>query len=144
MTKGDWEMKLTRLLLMAGLCLMTLASAQQQPDPSQGEGQQGQHAGSATNVDENIKMLSDRLGLAADQVAKIKPILQDQLTQMQAARKDASLTAGQKLDKIRSIHDETHAKIRDVLTDDQKKKFDAMSERMRRPSNEGDNPPPPK
>jgi len=72
-------------------------------------------------------------------------VLQNQLAQLQTVRKDSSLTAGQKLDKIRSIHDETHAQIRAVLTDDQKKKFDAMTPHVqRRPSSEGDNPPPPK
>jgi Spy/CpxP family protein refolding chaperone len=128
-------MKSTRLLLMTSLCLATLAWAQHQSAPPQSEGQQSQPAGSVSGV---LKALSERLNLTADQIAKIKPILQNQLTQMQAVRKDASLTAGQKLDKIRSIHDETRNKIRNVLTDDQKKKFDAVG------TSEDENPPPPK
>jgi Spy/CpxP family protein refolding chaperone len=128
-------MKSTRLFLMTGLWLMTWTWAQQQPAPSQSERQQSQQSGSVSGV---LKALSERLNLTADQIAKIKPILQDQLTEMQAARKDASLTAGQKLDKIRSIHDETRVKIRNVLTDDQKKKFDGVG------TSEDDNPPPPK
>lgn len=141
-------MKFIHLILISGLCLMAPAFAQQPAAPPS-EGQHSTQAGNSTSVDEHIQMLSDKLSLTADQIAKIKPLFQDQFAQMQAVRKDSSLTAGQRLDKIRSIHDETHAKIRDVLTDDQKKKFDAMGTQMREhmhhhPTGEGDNPPPPK
>lgn len=142
-------MRFLHLILMTGLCVMTPALAQQQPAAPPSEGHHSSDASSTASVDEHIKMLSDKLSLTADQIAKIKPLFADQFTQMQAVRKDSSLSAGQKLDKIRSIHDETHAKIRDVLTEDQQKKFDAMGSQMREhmrrnPGGEGDNPPPPK
>jgi Spy/CpxP family protein refolding chaperone len=132
-------MKLIQILLIS-LCLMAVASAHQQPaSPSQG--QPSQPSSSLTSMDQYLKVLSEKLGLTADQIAKIKPILQDQLTQMQTVRKDSSLTAGQKLDRIHSLYNETQTKIRGVLTDDQKKKFDAMPPDQHSPS-EGENPPP--
>ena len=141
-------MKFAQLLLMTGVSLMTLASAQE-PAPSQNQGQQSQEAGGMSAVEGYLKTISEKLNLTADQITQIKPVLQNQLAQLQTVRKDSSLTAGQKLDKIRSIHDETHAKIRDVLTDDQKKKFDAMQAEMHdhmqhHPPSQGGNPPPPK
>ncbi|HKF22800.1 MAG TPA: hypothetical protein VKE93_14615 [Candidatus Angelobacter sp.] len=135
-------MKLMQLILLTSLCLMTVVSAQQQP-ASPNQEQPSQPSGSLTGVDQYLKVLSEKLGLTADQLAKIKPILQDQLTQMQAVRKDSSLTAGQKLDKIHSLYNETQTKIRGVLTDEQRRKFDAMPPDQN-PPNEGENPPPPK
>jgi Spy/CpxP family protein refolding chaperone len=142
-------MKLMQLILMTGLCL-TVASAQQQPAQQQGEGHGGgQHAHGMPSVDDQVKMLSQRLDLTDDQQAKIKPILEDQHTQMQALMKDSSLSPTDRQDKARGIHDQTHAKIRDVLTDDQKKKFDAMQAEMHEhmqhhPPSQSGNPPPPK
>ncbi len=142
-------MKLMQLILMTGLCLIALvALAQQQPaPPAQSEGQHGQHAARGMpSVDDHVKMLSEKLNLTEDQQAKIKPILEDQRTQMQALMKDNSLSPDDRRDKARSIHDETHAKIRDLLTDEQKKKFDAMQTEMHEhmqhhPPSGSDNPP---
>jgi Spy/CpxP family protein refolding chaperone len=142
-------MKLTQLILMTCLCLMAVAFAQQQPAQPQGEGQRGQHTHGMPSVDDQVKMLSQRLNLTDDQQAKIKPILEDQHTQMQALMQDSSLSPDARRDKAMSLHDQTHAKIRDVLTDDQKKKFDAMQTQMHdqmqhHPPSQGGNPPPPK
>lgn len=142
-------MKLLQLILMTSLCLITVATAQQQPAQPQGEGQHAQHGRGMPSVDDQVKMLSQRLNLTEDEQAKIKPILEDQHTQMQGLMKDSSLSPADRRDKAMSIHDQTHAKIRDVLTDDQKKKFDAMQTEMREhmqhhPSGQGENPPPPK
>ena len=142
-------MKRMQLILVAGLCLMTLASAQEPTPAPQGEGQRGQRAarGMAT-VQENVQMLSDKLNLTVDQVAKIRPILEDQGRQLVTVMKDGSISRNERRDKIRSIREETHAKISDLLTDDQKKKFDALPTEMpqqirRRPSSGDENPPKP-
>jgi len=133
-------MKSVQLILLTSLCLMTLVSAQQQPAAPSQE-QASQPSSNLTSMDQYLKVLSEKLGLTADQIAKIKPILQNQLTQMQTVRKDSSLTAGQKLDRMHSLYNDTQTKIRGVLTDDQKKKFDAMPPEQNSPS-EGENPPP--
>jgi len=83
-----------------------------------------------------------------DQVAKIRPILEDQGRQLVTVMKDGSISRNERRDKIRSIREETHAKISDLLTDDQKKKFDALPTEMpqqirRRPSSGDENPPKP-
>jgi periplasmic protein CpxP/Spy len=132
-------------LLLAVSLLATAAFAQQNPPPS-GD-QQGPRRG-MPSVDDQLKNLTDRLSLTSDQQAKIKPILEDQRTQMQALMKDDSLSQDDRRTKGRSIRESTDAKIRDVLTDDQKKKYDAwqqeMRDRMRQRQGGGENPPPPK
>jgi len=83
------------------------------------------------SVDEQVKRLSDRLNLTSDQQSKIKPILEDQRTQMEALRNDSSLSREDRMAKMRSIRESTTSKIKDNLNDDQKKQYDAMQEEMR-------------
>jgi Spy/CpxP family protein refolding chaperone len=131
------------LLLLAACLLAGAAFAQQNPPPA-GD-QQGQRRG-MPSVDDQLKNLTDRLSLTDDQQAKIKPILEDQRTQMQALMKDDSLSPDDRRAKGRSIRESTDTKIRGVLTDDQKKKYDAlqqeMRDRMRQRQQGGNNPPP--
>jgi Spy/CpxP family protein refolding chaperone len=142
-------MKLARtFVLFATSLLGATAFAEQNPPPSPppggGDQPQGQRRG-MPSVDDQVKMLSDRLNLTADQQTKIKPILEDQRTQAQALRKDDSLSDDDRRTKMRTLRESTNSKIRDVLTDDQKKQFDEMQQQMRdrgrQPQPGGDSPP---
>jgi Spy/CpxP family protein refolding chaperone len=142
-------MKLARTFVLFATSLLGAAAfAQQNPPPSPppggGDQPQGQRRG-MPSVDDQVKMLSDRLNLTADQQTKIKPILEDQRTQAQALRKDDSLSDDDRRTKMRALRESTNSKIRDVLTDDQKKQFDEMQQQMRdrgrQPQPGGDNPP---
>ena len=132
-------------LLFLAACLLAGAAFAQQNTPPAGEQQGGQRRG-MPSVDDQLKNLTERLSLTDDQQAKIKPILEDQRTQMQALMKDDSLSPDDRRAKGRSIRESTDTKIRDVLTDDQKKKYDAwqqeMRDRMRQRQQGGNNPPP--
>jgi Spy/CpxP family protein refolding chaperone len=141
-------MKLTRtFVLLATSLLGAAALAQQNPAPPPpaggGDQPQGQRRGTPS-VDDQVKMLSDRLSLTADQQTKIKPILEDQRTQAQALRKDDSLSEDDRRNKMRTLRESTNSKIRDLLTDDQKKQFDDMQQQMRDRGRQqqpgGDNP----
>jgi Spy/CpxP family protein refolding chaperone len=137
-----------KVVLVAIFLLGAVCFAQQNPPaqpPPGGDQTQGPRRG-MPSVDDQLKMLSDRLKLTADQQAKIKPVLEDQRTQMQALMKDDSLSQDDRRAKMRSVRDSTNSKIRDVLTDDQKKQFDEMQQqmrdRMRGQQPGGQNPPP--
>jgi periplasmic protein CpxP/Spy len=140
-------MKLTRTFVLLATSLLGAAAFAQQnpapPPPSGGDQPQGQRRG-MPSVDDQVKMMSDRLNLTPDQQTKIKPILEDQRTQAQALRKDESLSDDDRRNKMRTLRESTNSKIRDVLTDDQKKQFDEMQQQMRdrgRQQPGGDNPP---
>jgi periplasmic protein CpxP/Spy len=140
-------MKLTRTFVLLVTSLLGAAAFAQQnpapPPPSGGDQPQGQRRG-MPSVDDQVKMMSDRLNLTPDQQTKIKPVLEDQRTQAQALRKDESLSDDDRRSKMRTLRESTNSKIRDVLTDDQKKQFDEMQQQMRdrgRPQPGGDNPP---
>lgn len=52
------------------------------------------------------------------------------MKQMKAVHEDSSLSAEQKRDKMKSIHDSSHEQINAVLTPEQQTKFKEMQEHM--------------
>jgi Spy/CpxP family protein refolding chaperone len=123
-------MKKIQFLTLLAVCLFAMAAlAQQNPPAKEGEGHKhpGEQMG---NVDDHVKELSAKLNLTADQQAKVKTILQDTHQQMQTLMKDESMSKEDKHARMKGLHDSVHAKVREVLNDDQKTKFDAMMKDM--------------
>ncbi len=132
--KANTLKRMTRRALIAIACSAALAApmfAQQDPSSNppqqQGAGGYGNHG--PENPDRRVAHLTKALNLSSDQASQIKSILTDGQQQMQALRQA----------------EET--KIKGVLTDDQKAKFDAMQaqgrERREERKENGQNPPPP-
>ena len=105
--------------------------------PSGQPGASGQQPSQAqmSNIDEQVKILSDQLNLSPDQQTKIKSILVDQHQQAMALVQDSSTPREDKMQKIHILRETTISKVRQVLNDDQKTKFDQMvaqqNERLR-------------
>jgi Spy/CpxP family protein refolding chaperone len=137
-------MKYLRTMVLLAGGTLALAGSAQQTAPAQGE-EHGQRAGHAMpSVDDQMAAMTEQLNLTADQQAKIKPLLQDQHDQMQGLMRDQSMSQDDRRAKARSVHQSTVAKIRDILNDDQKKKYDAWQQEMRekmRQHQEGGEPP---
>lgn len=96
----------------------------------------------------HIQMLTKRLNLSPDQVSQIKAIDADTMTQMKALRQDTTTSRADKRSKMMEIHQASQDKIRNVLNDEQKTKFDAMQAKMQarrqgRHGGAGAPPPPP-
>ena len=124
-------MKQIRNLILFAVCLTAFAGfAQQGPPPQGGEGHGGPRRGMPT-AEEQLAMLTERLSLMPDQQAKVKTILEEQRTQMQAFMKDESLSREDRGAKMRDIHEGFKTKVRALLTDEQQKKADAMEQEMR-------------
>lgn len=79
-----------------------------------------------SNIDEQVKVLSDQLNLNQDQQSKVRSILMDQHEQVMALVQDNSMARDAKIDKIHSLRASTIAKVREALNDEQRPKFDAM------------------
>lgn len=82
--------------------------------------------------DRQLQHLTRMLDLTSDQQDKIKPLLQERQQKMQALFQDQSLAPEDRRTQARTIMEGTNNSIKAVLTDDQKQKFEAMQERMRR------------
>jgi Spy/CpxP family protein refolding chaperone len=93
-------------------------------------------------------MLTKKLDLTPDQVTQVKAINADSMTQARAVRSDTSLSQADMRAKMMDIRKASEDKIRAILTDDQKTKYDAMQAEMkakmqeRRQQGGGDTPPP--
>jgi len=129
----------------------TMPPSQQTPSqqaPSTGPSQPGQSAQGQqgqSNIDNQVKVLADQLNLTPDQQSKVRVILVDQHEQAVGLIKDSALSREDKMAKIHSLREGTIAKVRQVLTDDQKPKFDQMiqqqDERIRQREQGGTTPP---
>jgi protein CpxP len=137
-----------------GLCtfalgtLPMLAQDNAAPPPPQGQMGSGPGGGGRGHMEERqLEMMTKKLNLTPDQVTQVKAIDDDAMKQAMLVRNDASVEQPAKRAKMMSIHQAAQDKIRAVLTDDQKTKYDAMQAEMkaRRESHEGGQggPPPP-
>jgi periplasmic protein CpxP/Spy len=119
----------------------TAPAAQDQAGPPHGGHDQGQRE------EHQIAFLTKKLNLTPDQVSQVKAIDDDSRQQMMALRNDTATPKADKRAKMMDIHKASQDKIRAVLTDDQKTKYDALQAEMRerRESHEGGQgtPPPP-
>lgn len=97
-----------------------------------------------SNIDEQVKVLADQLNLNPDQQSKVKSILMDQHQQAMSLIQDNSVPRETKVEKIHSLRASTIDKVRQLLTAEQKPKFDDMvrqqDERIRQQSGTSSNP----
>jgi Spy/CpxP family protein refolding chaperone len=78
-----------------------------------------------------LEMMTQKLNLTTDQQTQIKAIQSDTMKQMMALREDTSLSQADKQSKMMDLRTTSQSKIRAVLTDEQKPKFDEMQAQMR-------------
>ena len=125
-------MKQIRLLTVLAACLFAMTALAQQNPPAKGSGEHkhGQMGHEMGNVDEHVKELSTKLNLSADQQTRVKAIMEEHHQQMEAIMKDDSMSKDDKHAKMQSLHDSAHSKVREILNDEQKPKFDAMMKDM--------------
>jgi Spy/CpxP family protein refolding chaperone len=76
------------------------------------------------SVQEQLKVLSEKLDLTAGQKAKIKPILQHLHDATENAMHDETLSHEERLAKVRPQRLIADKKMREILSDEQKKKLD--------------------
>ena len=75
---------------------------------------------------DRLKELTEKLALTDDQVAKIKPILADELQAMKALKEDTTIEKKDKRAKMMEIRKSHADQILAILTPDQQAKFKAM------------------
>jgi protein CpxP len=139
-------MQAAMLALCTGaLCTMPMM-AQDTTPPAAPQGQMGRGRG-GPGMGNQVEMLTKKLNLTPDQVTQVKAIDADTMKQVDALRSDTSLSRDDRRSKMMDIHKASTDKIRALLTDDQKTKFDAMQaemqEKMKERRQGGDAPPPP-
>jgi periplasmic protein CpxP/Spy len=157
MEESENPMKMTNLrssmvrvavLAIGATALSALPAMAQDPSaPPPPQDQAGPRQGGPGGMRGNqVEFLTKKLNLTPDQVTQVKAIDADTMNQMKALHEDTSVAGPDKRAKMMDIHKASQDKIRALLTDDQKTKFDALQAQTReRRGNRGggDGPPPP-
>ncbi len=139
------------------LCTATLSAAPMlmaqdtttPPPQQQGSmGSMGGHHKAGKMQDRKLEMMTKNLNLTPDQVTQVKAINDDSMSQMKSIREDTSMAKADKKSKMMDLRQSCDDKIRNVLTDEQKPKYDAMQAKMKarhqkHAAGEGTPPPPP-
>jgi protein CpxP len=138
------------LLALCTTALSALPAMAQDQAPATTQDQAGPpHGGRGGQREEHqLEFLTKKLNLTPDQVSQVKAIDDDSRKQMMALHEDTSTPQADKHAKMMDIHKASQDKIRAVLTDDQKTKYDALQAEMRerresRQGGQGAPPPPP-
>jgi periplasmic protein CpxP/Spy len=117
-----------RLFLTSSLALAltgTLALAQSTSTPP--DTTQGYHRHHhAPNPQRVAQRMGERLGLSADQTAKLEPIFADSQQKMAALRADTSLSPEQRHQQFRTIHESVKTQLATVLTAQQMQELQQM------------------
>ena len=92
------------------------------PPPGGHAGRMGRH---------QVEMLTKRLDLTPDQVAQVKAINDDTMSQIKALHVDTTKAKADKRSQMMEIRQASQDKIRNVLTDEQKTKYDVMLAKMK-------------
>ena len=138
MTKMMFGRAGMRVALLA-LCTVALGpipmvaqdSSAPPPSPQDGGGRPMGRGGPRQTQERQLEMMTKQLDLTRDQVAQIKAIHADTDKQMMALRDDTSTPQAERREKMMAIRKDSQTKVRALLTDEQKTKYDAMLAKMR-------------
>jgi len=76
------------------------------------------------DVGNQLKVLTEKLDLTAEQQPKVKAILQELHDATQKIMQDKTISRDELLDKVRPLRMKANSQLRELLGDDQKKKLD--------------------
>jgi chromosome segregation ATPase len=79
-------------------------------------------------AEQQLKILTEKLDLTGDQQARIKPILQQLHDATEKLQQNKSLSHEERLAKVRPQRYKADKQIREILSDDQKKKLDRFEQ----------------
>ena len=85
-------------------------------------------------LEDRVKVLAKALDLSAPQQVAVKGILEQRQAEILRLRQDGSISGEQRIDRLRALQDQTVVRIRGVLNDEQKKKYDPLAVRDRTPA----------
>ena len=113
-----------RFLAIGSMLLIAPAMLAQQTAPTGGAAKGTAQAVGLPDVGDQLKVLTLKLDLSVDQQPKVKTILQELRDASLRLMQDENISQGELLSKVRPLRMNADKEIREVLTNDQKKKLD--------------------
>jgi hypothetical protein len=126
-----------RALLSLGLLSITLspsALVAAQVTGATSPAGQTQRARRRSSIDDRVKVLAKNLDLNESQQSAVKEILEQRQQETLRLRLDPSITPGARMARFRALQDKTVERIRAVLNDEQRKKYDPLAVRGVQPA----------
>jgi periplasmic protein CpxP/Spy len=119
------------LLTASALIAIGAAIGAPQDQSAAAAPEKGQAPHHQMDPDRQVKMLTKKLDLTAEQQTQIRSILTDRQQQFESIRNDSSLAPKDRREKMRSLREDSDTKIKAVLTDSQKQTYEQMQAQMR-------------
>ena len=116
-----------RAVLLVTLAIPRPATLAQSSETKTPPARTTQHRSRALTIDDRVKMLTKTLELNAQQQAAVKNILVQRQQQTLQIRQDPSISGGERIDRFRNLQVVTVERIRAVLNDEQKQKYDPLA-----------------
>jgi len=113
-----------RVLAIGSMLLLAPAMLAQQTAPTSEPAKGAAHGVVLPDVGDQLKVLTQKLDLSVDQQPKVKTILQELRDASLKLTQDESTSREELLSKVRPLRMNADKKIREILSDDQKKKLD--------------------
>jgi len=113
-----------RLLAVGSMLLIGPAMLAQQTAQTGGPAKGAAQGVGLPDVGDQLKVLTQKLDLSADQQPKVKTILQELHDASLKLMQGESTSHEELLSKVRPLRMNADKKIREILSDDQKKKLD--------------------
>ena len=113
-----------RLLAIGSMLLIAPATLAQQTTQTGGPAKGAARGVGLPDVGDQLKVLTQKLYLSVDQQPKVKTILQELHDASLRLMQDESKSQDELLSKVRPLRMNADKKIREILTNDQKKKLD--------------------
>jgi periplasmic protein CpxP/Spy len=111
--------------------LGVLAAAPRTQDQSSTEQHKESRHGRQADPQQQANSLGKKLNLTDDQKNKLLPVLTDRQQQMKSIHQDSSLSQQDRRAKMQSLWQDSDAKIKALLNDDQKQKYDQIQQQRR-------------
>ena len=90
--------------------------------------------GHIPTIDDRVRVLARSLDLNEAQRAAVKKILVQRRQETLRIRQDPSISGGARIERFRALQDNTVERIRAVLNEEQKKKYDPLAVRRTQPA----------
>jgi hypothetical protein len=87
-------------------------------------------------IDDRVKMFAKNLDLTEAQQAAVKKILEQRQLETLRIRQDPSISGSTRIERFRALQDLTVQRIRGVLNEEQRKKYDPLAVRRRQPASD--------
>jgi hypothetical protein len=117
------------ILLLLALSFHGAPALAQAPEATTPQPQTNEHPSRRSNIDTRVSILAKNLDLTAEQQSAVKSILEQRQQKNLLIRRDPSLSGSTRIERFRMLQEVTVERIRAVLDDEQKKKYDPMAAR---------------